>query len=703
MLRVFDWRTEPITKKLTCEVLAQYKNILIGEPHSKFFDCEIDSLQKWIKSGGNLLIIASCSGDSAPSGNANTNSNIGQLLEFVTLSDNSLGIDKGVKLGREFDTKVIVNVSQLIGIEAKICYDTGCTLKLKHNSKINVEIKLYAPHDSSFVTGVRLSGNQVSAISNPYPQKAEDLIFLKYKLGTGSVSIIGSSFAFKDDTIIRESNILFTNWLIIKAFSSIIENYINEYEEKPQRHRLLHGYPFPNLMQTIKNKEQLHDIFNGLSISENKPFIIGVLPHTFCNPMVKGCGFCTFPHESYNKSDLTSTLKNVSNEIELFRSKYNTLFNSDVKSIYFGGGTANLTPLNLFTELCYKLSKTFNCEEAEVTIEGVPKNFTIENYKYLDILKSFFNTKKPRLSLGVQTFNEKMIQKMGRQNFGDKNCIESVAKESQKRGIGISGDLLFNLPGQSLEMMKSDIVDLINIGFNQISIYHLVMFRTLGPEWSKDKNILSSLPNNSIALSNWLTLRELLIAYGYEQRTLTNFQKGSKHNFEYEECVFKPEIYNWIGFGPSAISTFYDDHFDRAVKFTNPEVAEEYNRNIDNYYWEKYFTFDKLDMKVLYITRKIALLSIDKIEYQQLFNTNIVNDFAEEIYYLEVKELIKSEDQCINLTPKGMFYADTVAGLFSLRKVKYSRMLNFARGKMPEPEKYFYSNDYNNGLINRMG
>ncbi len=702
LLRVFDWRTEPVNKELTIEVLSQFKNILIGEPHREFSTNEIESIQKWIKGGNNLLLIASCSGDAAPSGDRNSKSNLSQLLEIVKLSDNSLGIDKGVTLGREFDTKVIVNISQLVGVSAKLCYDTGCTFKLASDSFIQVENELYAPANSSFVTGVRLSNGMVTSCLNPFPQHAKDLILLRYRMGSGNVTLLGSSFAFKDDTIIRESNILFFNWLIVKSFNSIIENYIDEYEEKPQRHRLLHGYPFPNLMQPIHEDKQLQNILDGLSVSKDKPLIIGVLPHTFCNPMVKGCGFCTFPHESYHKSDLTVTVQNVSHEIESFSSKYEYFQHSKVQALYFGGGTANLTPMNLFEELCNNLYKTFNCNEAEITFEGVPKYFSLENYKYLDILHSIFNSGKLRLSIGIQTFDEQMLIKMGRQNFGDKNGIKLLSEESRKRGIGISGDLLFNLPGQTIEMMKSDIRNLNDLGFNQISIYHLVMFRALGPEWSKDKSILAALPDNSTALINWLTLRELLLSLGYEQRTLTNFQKKSNHTFEYEECVFQPESFNWIGFGPSAISVFYDENFDRAVKLINKETANEYNKH-KGITWDKYFTFDKLDMKVLFITRKIALLSIDTNMYNKLFDTNIEHDFAEEIQYLSTKGFINILKDEIQITPKGMFFADTVAGVFSLRKIKYNRMMNLVKGKTPDPEEYFYSVDYNNGAKNRMG
>ena len=476
---------------------------------------------------------------------------------------------------------------------------------------------------------------------------------------------------------------------------NMIENYLTESIEKPQRHRLLHGYPYPNLMRSVNGSDQPGYLFDNLTIAHNKPVIIGVLPHTSCNPLIKGCGFCTFPHQSWNTERVRETVGNVSEEIKSFNKKHNAFRHAKVQSIYFGGGTANLTPKDLFENLCQDLCNSFDCSDAEVTLEGVPKYFTLDNFRYLDILQRNFNAGKLRLSIGIQTFDEVLLHQMGRQKFGDKNCIRMLAKEAQTRGVGLSGDLLFNLPGQTIEMMKSDIFELYDLGFNQVSIYHLVMFRGLGPEWSKDPSILSSLPDNKTALENWLKLREMLLSLGYEQRTLTNFQKKSEgHNFEYEECVFQPENFNWIGFGPSAISTFYDDNFNKGIKLLNPETASKYNENSSP---EKYFLFDEMDMKVLFVTRKIALLEIDKVLYNKLFNSNIELDFAEEIYSLSKAKLISNLKDKIELTPMGMFFADTVAGVFSLRKAGARRRFNLRQDHL------FFSENSNDGVDYPMG
>ncbi len=678
--------------------MSGYKNLFIGEPHSKFSESEISAIQKWIKNGGNLLVTSSFSGDAAPGGDKYSKTNLSEVLNGLIFEDNSLGIDRGVMSGEPFDTKVNVDISKLCGVKSILCYDTGCLIK--KSKSINSKIQIVAPSSSKTIKGVRISGNHISA-ADPYPKNANGNIFLSFTIGNGGVSAVGSSFLFKNDTIIREDNMLFINWLLLKSFGNTILSYIKDYTEKPQRHRLLHGYPFPNVMHSIHNERTVSSVQDKIDIDSQKPLLIGVLPHTFCNPLVKGCGFCTFPHENFRKSSLRETVENVSLEIKLFMENYKYFSKSPVKAIYFGGGTANLTPTDLFSVLCKNLASTFDCTNAEITLEGVPKYFANENYKYVSIMCNEFSQSNYRLSMGIQTFDEKILQSMGRQNFGDETCIKKIVDKVKDIRFKVSGDLLFNLPNQSLDKMKNDVRKLIDLNFDQISLYHLVMFRTLGTEWAKDREMLAALPNNNESLLNWLTLKELLENYGYRQTTLTNFEKENSH-FEYEPNVFHPELNNWLGFGPSAISVLCDRKFDRAVKFINHETSSEYNQD-DKIFWKKYFLFDEIDMKVLFITRKIALLCVDKRNYEKLFSSKIDNDFAEEIYYLQLEGLIHNNDNEIVVTPKGMFFSDTVAGVFAFRKMKLMKMLNLIKGLNPNDEKYFYSGEYNNGLRYRMG
>ena len=111
--------------------------------------------------------------------------------------------------------------------------------------------------------------------------------------------------------------------------------------------------------------------------------------------------------------------------------------------------------------------------------------------------------------------------------------------------ITVSGDMLFNLPGQTLDEMLADVRRAIDIGLDHIGLYHLVLFRGLGTPWAEDDDMLAELPGNEAACDHWLALREMLLARGFTQTSLTNFEQGRYKNraerYQYEECSFKPD------------------------------------------------------------------------------------------------------------------------------------------------------------------
>src|SRR5262245_28806347 len=76
---------------------------------------------------------------------------------------------------------------------------------------------------------------------------------------------------------------------------------------RPQRHRLLHGYPMaPLLLPDFAERP-----WATLDLDPSRPILVGVLPHTFCNPQVRGCGFCTFPHEKHSNAAARAVVTRV--------------------------------------------------------------------------------------------------------------------------------------------------------------------------------------------------------------------------------------------------------------------------------------------------------------------------------------------------------------------------------------------------------
>jgi oxygen-independent coproporphyrinogen-3 oxidase len=419
-----------------------------------------------------------------------------------------------------------------------------------------------------------------------------------------------------------------------------------------------------------------------------RELLVGVLPHPFCNPTVTGCGFCTFPHERYSTVRSGEVIDHVVREIDYQLAHQPALAGRRVAALYFGGGTANLTPASPFRTLCRRIATAFDLSAAEVTLEGVPAYFVLRKPLLMDIMREEMPARHFRLSMGVQTFDEERLRQMGRRGFGGPDTFAQVVELAHARGLTASADLLFNLPGQSLGEMCQDVEHAVRIGVDHLGLYHLVLFRGLGTAWSRDPAMLAGLPTNEQAARHWLELRELLFARGFVQTTLTNFEKaqfqGDDRRFLYEELSFQPESHDMAGFGPGAISFAADRLFLDGLKVLNPDAADRYMAGVRSAKspWDRYFEYDPLDLRIFYLTRRLAALEIDRRRYAQLFDADPLADFAGAFDAFLDEGLLEVTSTTVRPTPRGMFYADSIATLLTRRQEWQQSVNDNGRGHM---------------------
>jgi oxygen-independent coproporphyrinogen-3 oxidase len=396
----------------------------------------------------------------------------------------------------------------------------------------------------------------------------------------------------------------------------------------------------------------------------NRPLIVGILPHASCNPTVQGCGYCTFPHEPYRASEVKRTVRAVIDELAR-----TPLAGRPVEALYFGGGTANLTPPDLFAELCRTAKERFKLRNAEVTLEGAPIYFTSRKEAILESLQSELEGQQHRLSMGVQTFDSERIRQMGRQHIGGPEAVKGAVQAARRRGMTTSADLLINLPGQSLRDMKSDLLQASDLGFSQICIYHLVLFRGLGTPWARQPDKLAGLPANTQALENWREVRQLALDLGYRQTTLTNFQREG--HYRYEECSYRPEVFDGAGFGPEALSCYTDLAGMTAVKWMNEARGDLYRQAMEGEgdARSRLFVYGATDLRLLFLTRTLARLEASRETYARTYGSDLVADFHGPLQALKDAGLVSWDERSLKLTEAGMFYADSVAGLLAADRI----------------------------------
>ncbi len=618
---------------------------------------EIRIIRDYLRKGGKLLVLMRFSGD------ANETTNFGDIIPRIRPNDVSLIHEE------HFHKKINEPVIDLdfnydnISFNGKICYDSGCTFSMDEP----VDFSLNFMENSKVINhpgGIWDYGKRDKF------REAYGKIFILKQVEFGRIIYFGSRWSFSDEFLYEYDNLRFLETILNLLFPLYNQHELARRMEMPQRHRLLHAYPMGLGLDPIKGLSKrraiLNQYFNHDPFNE-KPVALGIIPHPLCRPMVVGCGYCTFPHEPYDSFVEDNCINSVIQEITNLGKM---LKNRSVQSIYLGGGTANLIKASNFSNLCQSIKNSLNISPtAEITFEGAPGYF---NSELLDIFAKFFPTNRKRISLGIQTFDTGLIEKMGRRILNEN--IEKTLRLAKERGILTSADFLFNLPGQKMEGIYKDVDQAVKLQIPHICFYHLVCFRGLGTVWSKDNKILEQIPSNPLALDNWLKLYHYLNNLGYEPITVTDFKKWNSKdegNYYYEEHLRRPENYDWIGCGSGGISIISDFNQMKGVKVMNPTSSSEYInlQQCHNLPFKSSFSYEKQDLQIIWLTRQLKGLKISSSRYLQLFGSHLEHDFGSWLDTCIDAGLIVAKKGDYIISPKGMFYSDSITGLLAQSRV----------------------------------
>ncbi len=187
-----------------------------------------------------------------------------------------------------------------------------------------------------------------------------------------------------------------------------------------------------------------------------------------------------------------------------------------------------------------------------------------------------------------------------------------------------------------------------------------------GTPWASDPALLAALPRGAEAEGNWLAVRASLLEQGYVQTTLTNFERAevaaTDRRFVYEPHSFTPERYDALGFGPLSISTMVDLAARRAVKrVRGKSVGRRGSPDL-------YFAYDEEDFRLLHLTRTLVRLAVDRATYRGIFGADVAAHFDGALAAVVEEGLAELTPEALRLTPRGMFYADSVAGLLAWQR-----------------------------------
>jgi len=239
-------------------------------------------------------------------------------------------------------------------------------------------------------------------------------------------------------------------------------------------------------------------------------------------------------------------------------------------TLYFGGGTPSLlepASVGLLIDTARELFSL--CPEAEITLECNPGTVT------RDRLAAFRGVGINRISLGVQSFDDAMLLRLGRvHTAGQALEAFSAARNAGFENVGI--DLMHSLPGQTPDSWEKELDRACALDPEHLSVYALSIEEETPFALQEAAGSLA-LPEEDDAVRMFELSSEILCSRGYEQYEIANFARPgfrSRHNQGYWERR------TCLGFGAGAHSFLAEPKFGR--RFANAEEPREYLRLLDS-------------------------------------------------------------------------------------------------------------------------
>lgn len=354
------------------------------------------------------------------------------------------------------------------------------------------------------------------------------------------------------------------------------------------------------------------------------------------------CAYCDF----FTQTDISgkdSYIKAIVREIEL-RSDY--LDGETVDTIYFGGGTPSQLSENDLRIILNAVSDNFTVDEkAEITLEANPDDL---DTSYLQSLLGLgFN----RLSIGVQSFDDKQLSFLNRRHSSQK-AIDTVKSAQQAGFDNISIDLMYGLPSLTMPEWNDTLDKAIELNVRHISSYHLI-YEEGTPLYRLLQQGKVSPADEDLSLEMFSTMIDKFIGAGFVHYEISNFGKEnyfSRHNTSYWLDA------KYLGLGPAAHS------YDTKSRSCNVASIPLYVKSINS--GELCIEQEILDIKSRYndfvLTGMRTMWGVNTSELEKRFGETFLQYFLKNIEkHIVSGNVVKNSSNC-RLSREGIFISDAI-------------------------------------------
>jgi putative oxygen-independent coproporphyrinogen III oxidase len=359
---------------------------------------------------------------------------------------------------------------------------------------------------------------------------------------------------------------------------------------------------------------------------------------------IKKCPYCDFNSHAV-KADTPETgyidalLDDLSHDLQRFS------ISRPIHSIFIGGGTPSLFSPESFDRLLTGIRQQITLQNnLEITLEANPGTFESEKFA------EFRNLGINRLSIGIQSFNDDQLQKLGRVHSAQE-AIRAAEIAHQAGFSNFNLDLMFGLPETEQHSSYSDLETAIRLEPSHISFYQLTLepntyFHKFPPE----------LPDDEIIFSSQQQCQQLLLQKGYRQYEISAYSKADyecRHNLNYWQFG------DYLGIGAGAHGKISSSvKIRRSVKCKSPEQYLQNPRH------DQSTEIDPDALPLEFVMNQLRLKNGFTLEHYQAA-TGLAPDTLEPalLQCLEL-DLLVYQDQHYRCSEQGWHFLDTILEKF---------------------------------------
>lgn len=412
---------------------------------------------------------------------------------------------------------------------------------------------------------------------------------------------------------------------------------------------------YPPNIKKVRNPET---IFRNNREFQNDREIDLYLHIPFCKTP---CGFCPFNKYLYQENKVKSYISAVEKEIQILK-KLNDLKQLKIKTIWIGGGTPSDLNEDALEKILITIHKNFNLDYVkEFTVEAKPilKLFTEAK---MHLLKKY---KVNRISLGVQSLNQKYLKQIGR-GYSPDEALEMIKRIKQNNFI-LNIDMIYRFLGQTKDEVIEDVNQVKSRGIDHISWFYYVTHEGTPLAEKINKGELPPKADKKQYFEMFRSVLEIMDKNEYEQYTPYYFSKGIKCQYHIDRWQM-PQL-ETLGIGAGAFSCF------KGWIYANAHNIIRYQGLVSKQ--KPPIVMGKKMSPIEKITRLAVLgikfFTIDMNEFQKYSGVKMDVFYQKELKVLKKLGLIKVNKNLVECTLLGRAFNNDIAMYFSVDSSKWIR------------------------------